>query len=71
MPLNPNTQRGLDNAVKMLTSAPEFDRIRLFLIADASASKPEADEIIRFVTDEIRAHLVSHNKAVLAARVNR
>lgn len=71
MALNPNTHRGLDHAVKTLTHVPAFDHIRRFLIADASASKPEADEIIKFVTDEIRAHLVAHHKAVLAARVNR
>lgn len=60
------TARGLDNAVKLLLGSPEFDRIRLFLIADASQGKGEGDEIIKYVGDEIRAHLLDHRKAVAA-----
>lgn len=66
--MNANTQRGLQNAMAMLFQSPEFDRIRLFLVADASASKPESEDIIRYVTDEVREHLAVHNRAVLAAK---
>lgn len=62
------TQRGLTTAVKFLIDAPEFERIRAFLTADASAAEPEAPEIIKFVGDEIRNHLVTHSKAVQAVR---
>ena len=60
------TRRGLDTAVKYALSAPEFDRIRLFLVAEASADKPESDEVILFVCDAVRDHLLAHNRAVRA-----
>lgn len=69
--MRPDTQRGLGNAIALLLGSPEFDRIRLFLIADGSASDPEASEIIKYVGDEIRAHLVAHHKSVLAAKAGR
>jgi hypothetical protein len=62
------TIRGLDNAISILFYAPEFDRIRMFLISDASTGAGENEEIIKHVTDEIRSHLVAHFKAALAAR---
>ena len=40
------TQRGLENAIKLLIQSPEFDRIRLFLVADASQGSGEGEEII-------------------------
>lgn len=64
--MNTNTIRGLDNAIKNLFSTSEFDRLRLFLIADASAEKSEAEEIIKTIGDAIRAHLIEHGKAVRA-----
>lgn len=66
--MNPNTQRGLTNAMDFLFQSPEFDRLRLFLVADGNAAKPEGDEIIRHICDEVRAHLLTHQKAVLAAK---
>lgn len=60
------TARGLQNAIASLLSSPEMDRIRLFLVADVSADKPEAEEIIKFVGDQIRAHLLEHGKQVRA-----
>ena len=66
--MNPNTVRGLENAVSLLFSAPEFDRVRLFLISDASSGKGESEEIIKYVCDEVRSHLVTHHKAVLAVK---
>lgn len=60
------TQRGLDNAVHYLLTSSEMDRVRLFLVADASADKSEADEIILSVVNAVRDHLLSHGKAVRA-----
>ena len=62
------TARGLDNAVKLFLGSPEFDRIRLFIISDVSQGKGEGDEIIKYVGDEVRAHLLDHRKAVIAAQ---
>jgi hypothetical protein len=61
------TVRGLDNAVKILISTPEFDRLRAFLTANASQGDNEQEEIIKFIGDEIRGHLLFHHKAVTAA----
>ena len=61
------TLRGLDNSVKLLITTPEFDRLRAFLTANASQGAGEAEPIIKFIGDEIRAHLLSHHKAVTAA----
>lgn len=58
------TQRGLENAIKLLIQSPEFDRIRLFLVADGSSGSGESDEIVKMVGDEIRAHLIAHKNAV-------
>ena len=66
--MKPTTQRGLDNAIKLLLQSPEFDRIRLFLVADASRGSGEAEEIIKMIGDEIRAHLITHGKAVAAIK---
>jgi hypothetical protein len=60
------TKRGLDNAMSALLSSPEFDRVRLFLVADASADKSEADEIVKAIGDQIRAHLLDHGRQVRA-----
>jgi len=65
--MRPDTQRGLVNAIALLLGSPEFDRIRLFLIADASQGRGESDEIIKYIGDEVRAHLLEHRKAVAAA----
>ena len=62
------TARGLDNAISLLFSVPEFDRLRMFLISDNSSGRGESEEIIRHITDEIRGHLVTHQKAVAAAK---
>jgi len=62
------TERGLQNAIKLLIQSPEFDRIRLFLVADASQGSGEAEEIIKMIGDEIRAHLITHGKAVAAIK---
>jgi hypothetical protein len=67
--MNEVTRRGLDTSIKLFLTAPEFDRIRLFLIADASQGKGESEEIIKFVGDEIRAHLLQHVKSVAAAQL--
>lgn len=66
--MNPVTHRGLTNAMNFLFQSPEMDRLRLFLVADASASKQEGEEIIKHITDEVRAHLLTHQRAVLAAK---
>lgn len=66
--MNANTQRGLDNAISLLLSTGEFDRLRLFLISDNSTGRGESEEIIRHICDEIRAHLLTHQKAVAAAK---
>lgn len=66
--MNANTQRGLTNAISLLLSTAEFDRLRLFLISDASSGRAESEEIIRHICDEIRGHLVTHQKAVAAAK---
>lgn len=65
------TIRGLQNAIKLLLSAPEFDRLRLFLIADGANEKPESEEIIKMICDEIRAHLVEHARAARVAAAMR
>jgi hypothetical protein len=62
------TQRGLENAIKLLIQSPEFDRIRLFLVADASQGSGEGEEIIKMIGDELRNHLISHQKAVAAIK---
>lgn len=58
------TKRGLNNSIHLLLQAPEFDRLRAFLMADVSAEKPEAEEIIKTICDQVRAHLIAHHKAV-------
>lgn len=58
------TKRGLENATKLMFESPEFDRVRLFLVAEAGADKPESDEIILYVCNAVRDHLLQHNKAV-------
>lgn len=58
-----STRRGLENAIKLTMQAPEFDRLRLFLVADSSEEKPEAEEIIKTICDAFRAHLVDIAKA--------
>lgn len=65
------TARGLANAMSSLLSTPEFDQVRRFLVADASAEKSEADEIIKTVNDHIRAHLIEHGKSVRAVAVQK
>lgn len=60
------TIRGLDNAMHGLMNCPEMDRIRLFLVADASADKSEADEIILAIVNGMRDHLLAHGKQVRA-----
>lgn len=62
------TKRGLTNAILLMVQAPEFERLRAFLTADASAAKSEADEIIKTICDDLRAHLVAHHKGVSAIR---
>ena len=62
------TARGLKNAVSLLLQSGEFDRVRMFLVAEASSQKSEADEIIRTVCDDIRTHLLQHSKAVSALK---
>lgn len=66
--MKPNTIRGLQNAISLLLQSPEFDRIRLFLQADASEGRGESEDIVKMVGDEIRAHLVAHGKAVAAIK---
>lgn len=66
--MKPVTARGLDNAIKMVIQSPEFDRLRLFLQADASQGDKEGEEIIKTIGDEIRNHLVTHQKAVAALK---
>lgn len=66
-----STRRGLENAIKLTMQAPEFDRLRLFLVADSSEEKPESEEIIKTICDSFRAHLVDmarSARAVAAAR---
>ena len=62
--MKPTTIRGLQNAISLLLQSPEFDRIRLFLQADASEGRNESEEIVKMVGDEIRQHLIAHGKAV-------
>jgi len=57
------TQRGLSNAVHYLLTSSEMDRVRAFLTADASAEKSESDEIILYVANAVRDHLLGHCKA--------
>jgi hypothetical protein len=66
--MKPNTQRGLDNAMSLLFSAAEFDTIRRFLLAEASAAKPETEEVIKYVCDEVRQHLITHAAAVASVK---
>ena len=66
--MKPTTIRGLDNAIKLLIQSPEFDRIRLFLVADGSSGSGESDEIVKMVGDEIRQHLIAHKNAVAAIK---
>lgn len=66
--MKPNTQRGIDNAISLLYSTGEFDTLRRFLLSEVSAEKPETDEIIRYVCDEIRQHLVTHATAIAAIK---
>lgn len=66
--MKPVTERGLQNAIKLLIQSPEFDRIRLFLQADVSEGKNESEEIIKMVGDELRSHLIAHRNAVAAAK---
>jgi len=65
------TIRGLENAMSALLSSPEMDRLRLFLVADSSAEKPEADEIIKHIGDQIRGHLLAHSKAMRTIAASR
>lgn len=58
------TKRGLTNSLNLLFSSAEFNDIRRFLLAEASASKPETEEVIRHVCDEVRQHLVEHAAAL-------
>jgi len=60
------TQQGLRNAVHYLLTSSEMDRVRLFLVGDASADKSESDEIILYVVNTVRDHLLSHGKQVRA-----
>lgn len=62
------TKRGLDNSIHSLLQTPEFDRLRTFLLADVSADKPEAEEIIKVICDQVRTHLIAHHKAVSGLR---
>lgn len=60
------TQRGLMNAVHYLLTSSEMDRVRAFLTADASAEKSESDEIILYVANAVRDHLLTHGRSVRA-----
>ena len=70
------TQRGLENAIKLLIQSPEFDRIRLFLVADASQGSGEGEEIIHAIAahhadvppQTILANLVQAADALSGAR---
>lgn len=69
--MNPNTKRSIDNQIRLVLESPEFDRLRLILVADASSEKSEADEIIKLIGDSIRSHLVEHGRAVRAVAARR
>lgn len=58
------TQRGLTNSLSLLFSSAEFNDIRRFLLSEVSAAKPETEEVIRYVCDEVRQHLVEHAAAL-------
>lgn len=66
--MKPNTLRGLNNAISLLYSTGEFDTLRRFLLAEASADRPETEEIVKYICDEIRQHLVTHAAAVAATK---
>lgn len=58
------SQRGLDNSISLLFQSPEFDRIRLFFVAAVDDPTTSDEELVKYVTDAIRTHLVTHGKAV-------
>jgi len=66
--MKPNTLRGLNNAISLLYSTGEFDTLRRFLLSENSSEKPETDEVIKHVCDEIRQHLVTHATAIAAIK---
>lgn len=65
------TLRGLENAVKLVFGSAEFDRIRLHLVAEAGSDKPESEEVILYVCNAVRDHLLAHDKAVKAIAMNK
>ena len=65
------TLRGLETAVSYALNTPEFDRIRLHLVAEASSDKPESEEVILYVCNAVRDHLLAHDRAVKAIAMNR
>lgn len=60
--------RGLHNALSLLYSAPEFDRIRLFYVSEMAEPKPDPEALTKIILDEIRTHLVTHSTAVAAMK---
>ena len=60
------TQRGLDNSIKLMFESPEFDRIRLFFVAAVDDPTTSDEELVKYITDATRSHLVTHGKAVRA-----
>lgn len=61
-------KRGLDNTMKLLYQSPEFERVRLFYVAEAGEDKPDYEGLTKLVLDDIRNHLIVHAKGVAAVK---